>query len=137
MALVSAPRISVPETVTIAALGAGGDGIVETPQGRVFVPYALPGETVEIEREGNRARLLRVVAASAERVAPPCPHFGICGGCSVQHLALPAYHAWKREIVATSLRLHGIAADVEAIIAGRAGNAPPRGASPRSTPPAA
>src|SRR5437868_11882579 len=87
-----------------------------TDDGRLFVPYALPGETVEIEREGNRGRLTRVVVPSLDRVEPVSPHYGVCGGCSLQHLALGAYHAWKRDVVVTSLRLHGIEAEVEPIV---------------------
>jgi 23S rRNA (uracil1939-C5)-methyltransferase len=106
----------VAETVVITALGAGGDGIVETAEGRVFVPLALPGETVEIERHGDRGRLARVIAPSTDRVAPASRHFGICGGCSVQHMALPAYHAWKHDVVVRSLALHGIDAAVDPIV---------------------
>jgi 23S rRNA (uracil1939-C5)-methyltransferase len=106
------------ETVTIVALGAGGDGVTELPaDGRVFVPHTLPGEIVEIKRDGNRGQLLRIVQASRDRVAPPCPHFGVCGGCQAQHLALAAYRAWKRDVVARSLQLHGIEAEVEPIVA--------------------
>jgi 23S rRNA (uracil1939-C5)-methyltransferase len=108
--------------VTISALGAGGDGVAMTAEGRVFVPYTLPGETAEIEREGNRGRVVRLVTASPDRVAPVSPHFGICGGCSLQHLALGPYHAWKREVVAASLRLHGIEAQVEPIVPVAAGS---------------
>ena len=61
------------ETVAITSLGHSGDGIAESDGGRVFVPYTLPGETVEIEREDGdhgRAQLLRIVTPSADRVAP-------------------------------------------------------------------
>jgi 23S rRNA (uracil1939-C5)-methyltransferase len=112
----------VAETVTIGALGAGGDGIAETAAGRVFVPFTLAGETVEIERRGNRGRLTRIVAASADRVTPPCPHFGACGGCTLQHMERGAYLAWKRGIVAKSLQLHGIEAAVEPVVATDAGS---------------
>ena len=43
------------ETVTIIGVGHSGDGIAETPIGRVFVPLTLPGEVAEIERDGSRA----------------------------------------------------------------------------------
>ncbi|HVZ14783.1 MAG TPA: TRAM domain-containing protein, partial [Bauldia sp.] len=79
------------ETVTITRLGHGGDGIAETGGARVFVPMTLPGERVEIEREGERGQLVRVIARSPERVAPACPNFGACGICALEHMAAPAY----------------------------------------------
>ncbi|MCR4283354.1 MAG: RNA methyltransferase, partial [Bauldia sp.] len=109
------------EIVTIAALGHGGDGIAETAGGRVFVPFTLPGETVEIERTGNRGRVTRVVTESAERAAPVCRHFGTCGGCALQHMERAAYLEWKRQIVTTSFALHGIDVAVEPVVATAAG----------------
>ncbi len=104
------------ETVTIASLGHSGDGIAETADGRVYVPLALPGESVEIERDGARGRLIRIVTASPERVAPLCRHFGQCGTCAVEHLERSAYLAWKRDLVAAAFAQRGIAADVEPIV---------------------
>jgi 23S rRNA (uracil1939-C5)-methyltransferase len=106
----------VPETVRIDALGHAGDGIAETSTGRVFVPFTLPGETVEIEIAGARPRPLRIVEASPDRVDPICRHFGACGGCALQHMATDAYLAWKRDIVRTSFALHGIDAPVGQIM---------------------
>jgi len=105
------------ETVRIGALGHGGDGIAETAEGRLYVPYTLPGETVAIERAGNRARLLGVEAASPLRVEPACRHFGTCGGCALQHMQRDAYLAWKHAQVAKALALAGVAAEVEPIVA--------------------
>ena len=105
------------ETVTIAELGHGGDGIAESGDQRIFVPFTLPGETVVIERSGPRARVVEVVAPSAERVRPPCRHFGTCGGCALQHMEKAAYLAWKREIVRRSFLLHRIDAPVEPVVA--------------------
>ena len=101
----------------IAELGHAGDGIAENGGHRIFVPFTLPGETVAIERQGTRAHLVDVVEASADRVRPPCRHFGTCGGCALQHMAEPAYLAWKREIVRRSLALHQIDAIVEPVVA--------------------
>jgi 23S rRNA (uracil1939-C5)-methyltransferase len=90
----------------------------------VFVPYTLPGDTVEIERgddgdegEHGRARLVRVVTASAERVAPLCPNFTHCGTCALEHMARPADLAWKREQVVAAFAQRGIDATVEPTVA--------------------
>jgi 23S rRNA (uracil1939-C5)-methyltransferase len=93
------------ETVLeIAAVGAQGDGV--SAQG-VFVPLTLAGERVRVRRSGDRAELLAVEAASPERVPPPCPHFGDCGGCALQHWAHAPYLAWKLDQLRQSLaRVH-------------------------------
>ena len=104
------------ETLDIARIGHRGDAIAETPQGSVFVPYALPGETVEVERTGDRAHLLRVIVPSPDRIEPICPHFGTCGGCAVQHWRTDAYRDWKRELVVTALAQAGIEAPVGDLI---------------------
>ena len=77
----------------------------------VYVPYALGGETVEVEQvpgHPDRRRLIKVERASAERIAPFCPHFGVCGGCAIQHWDAEHYRAWKREIVVATLAQAGI-----------------------------
>jgi len=96
----------------IARLGAQGDGIADTASGPVFVPYSLPGERVQAELRGERARLIAVVEASPDRIAPVCRHFTHCGGCAVQHLRAPAYLAWKRELVAAAFSARGIDAPI-------------------------
>jgi 23S rRNA (uracil1939-C5)-methyltransferase len=106
----------VAEPVEIRGLGHAGDGIAKTATGRTYVPFTLPGEMVEIERRGDRGWPTAIVAASSDPVAPICRHFGACGGCALQHMARPAYLAWKRRIVADILRQHGIAADVEPVV---------------------
>ena len=101
----------------IARLGAQGDGVVETADGPLFVPFALPGELVRIavEPETGRANLLVVIEPSPVRIAPVCPHFGVCGGCALQHLEAQAYLEWKRELVVASLRSRGLDADVDQV----------------------
>jgi 23S rRNA (uracil1939-C5)-methyltransferase len=109
----------VIEHLTIAHLGKRGDGIAETPDGPVYVPYALPGETVEVEDwpgHPDRRRLLRVEIASSGRIAPICPHFGVCGGCAVQHWRWEDYCAWKRDLVVAALVQAGIATDVDDLV---------------------
>jgi 23S rRNA (uracil1939-C5)-methyltransferase len=101
-----------PETITLTTMGARGDGIAMVEGARLAVPFALPGETVRIAREGERGTLLEIVEASPDRVTPPCRHFTRCGGCAVQHWADGATAAWKRERVITALRRARIEAEV-------------------------
>ena len=99
------------ERLTIARLGHRGDGVADDPAGAIYVPGALPGETVEVEAvAGNpdRRHLLRIDVANAERIAPICPHFGVCGGCAVQHWDIGHYRAWKRKLVVEAMRLAGL-----------------------------
>ncbi|MGQ7792189.1 class I SAM-dependent RNA methyltransferase [Faunimonas sp. B44] len=100
------------EAVVIESLGHRGDGIARTTGGPVYVPFALPGERVLIERTGERGRLLEVLAPSPERAAPPCPHFGICGGCQLQTMTLAATRALKRRFVLDALARESVDADV-------------------------
>jgi 23S rRNA (uracil1939-C5)-methyltransferase len=96
----------VTELIVIARVGHRGDGIAETADGDVFIPYTLPGETVEAEPVAghpDRRNLLRVATPSPDRIEPFCPHFGICGGCATQHWAEAPYRAWKRDLVVTAL----------------------------------
>lgn len=78
--------------VELTALGYGGEAIGRLPDGRaVFVAYALPGERVRLvlteEKRGfARGRLVEILRAAPERINPRCPHFGVCGGCHLQHL---------------------------------------------------
>jgi len=84
----------------IAAMGAQGDGV--TAEG-VFIPLTLPGEAVRARPSGDRAELISVTRASPARVAPPCPHFGDCGGCALQHWASEPYLDWKTDQVRQAL----------------------------------
>lgn len=92
----------------ITALAHKGEGRAETPDGPVHVPFALPGETVRVVRDGARAGLVEVVTPSPDRVEPACPHFGTCGGCALQHMALPAQLEWKRGQVIAALASRGL-----------------------------
>lgn len=105
----------------IARLGAQGDGVAETPAGTVFVPRTLPGELVVAEVSGDRARMIDIIEANADRVAPVCPHFGTCGGCAVQHMSGDVYRRWKRDLVVTAFAHRGLQPLVEDVIAVGAG----------------
>jgi 23S rRNA (uracil1939-C5)-methyltransferase len=91
----------------------GGDGLGRLNDQSVFVPFTLPGETVEIGDIASmqahlEAPLLRVLETSPARVEPLCPHFGECGGCQYQHAAYPEQLNLKRMILAESLERSGL-----------------------------
>ena len=104
--------IDLNARLIIERLGARGEGISRGSEGLIFTPYALPGETVLAEVDGERAKLVEVLDASPDRIAPVCPHFTFCGGCAVQNLAPEAYAGWKRGLVVEALRNAGIEAEV-------------------------
>ena len=99
----------------IREIGARGDGVAELDGRRYFVPFTLPGETVDAEPrdkrgEGIAADLLEVLAPSRHREAPPCAHFKVCGGCALQHWRRDAYSAWKVELIVRALAQRGVEA---------------------------
>jgi 23S rRNA (uracil1939-C5)-methyltransferase len=101
--------------VRIERLGAGGDGVALN--GTLFVPFTLPGELalVEVEPDGKHGKLIEPLEKSPERIKPVCPHFGVCGGCALQHLEKGAYLRWKREQVVAALRSRGLDAEVDTV----------------------
>ena len=94
------------ERLVIDHVGHRGDGVAFADGQTVYVPYALAGETVEVDAvpdHPDRRRLLQVERASPQRVTPFCQHFAICGGCAIQHWEAERYRAWKRDIVVETL----------------------------------
>jgi 23S rRNA (uracil1939-C5)-methyltransferase len=109
----------VVEHLTIDHLGHHGDGVALVGAQAIYVPYALPGETIEVAPvpgHPDRRRLLQVDTASAQRIAPFCQHFGICGGCAIQHWEPDHYRAWKRDMVVETLARARIDTDVGALV---------------------
>jgi 23S rRNA (uracil1939-C5)-methyltransferase len=95
-------RISAaPEEADIIDLSHEAHGVARLDGKAVFVTDALPGERVVLKRvrrhrKFDEAVLESVISASPDRVAPPCPHYGTCGGCALQHLAPQAQLAFKQ-----------------------------------------
>jgi len=99
-------------------MGHRGDGIAEGEGGPIYVPYTLPGETAEVEDwpgHPDRRRLIRVEVPSAERIAAICPHFGICGGCALQHWEHARYREWKRSLLVEALEQAGLATAADVV----------------------
>jgi 23S rRNA (uracil1939-C5)-methyltransferase len=101
---------------SISTMGHRGDGVAQTPDGAVFIPFTLPGEMVEAAPAGVRATMLRIIAPSRERILPFCPHFGTCGGCAIQHWRPDAYVAWKENLVRDALAQAGLGGSVAALV---------------------
>lgn len=111
--------------VLINRLGARGDGIADTADGPVYVPFALPGETVSVRMgksrgDGRAADLREILSPSGDRQAATCRHFGpgenACGGCAAQHVAPEPYADWKRGVVTAALARHRIDIDVRPVV---------------------
>jgi len=100
-------------TLNILEVGARGDGVADEDGQRYFVPFSLPGEIVEAEPgerrgEGVVADLVEILAPSRHREKAPCPHFGVCGGCALQHWRFDVYTAWKVSLIERALTQRGV-----------------------------
>ena len=108
------------ERLAIDHVGHFGDGVALVGGGNVYVPYTLGGETVEVAavpgQHPDRRRLLAVEQASPERITPFCQHFGVCGGCAIQHWDAEHYRAWKRDLVVGMLAQAKLACEVHPLI---------------------
>jgi 23S rRNA (uracil1939-C5)-methyltransferase len=107
-----APGADAPHEVAIEALGARGDGVARLGTVRIFVPLAVPGDRLQVRITGRRGDGLVGVPLEwierAPRAAPPCPHFGACGGCQLQHVPRAHYLTWKRQQVEAALAQRGL-----------------------------
>ena len=109
----------VVERLAIDHVGHRGEGVAYADGEAVYVPYTLGGETVEVAPTAghpDRRRLLAVEQASPERIVPFCPHFGVCGGCAIQHWEIERYRAWKHQLVVETLKQAKLACEVSPLI---------------------
>ena len=95
-------RNRASEVVTIGNLSHEGRGVARVDGKAIFVDDALPGEQVEIvrvrrQRSFDEARLVAVKVPSPDRVTPQCPHYGVCGGCVLQHASSEAQLRFKQQ----------------------------------------
>lgn len=109
--------------VRVRAVGSDGAGVGDLADGRViFVHRTSPGDEVEVEITRSAARWARgevteVVRAGPRRTAPACPHYAVCGGCTLQHLSYSDQLAWKARFVSDALeRIGGIEAGTESVV---------------------
>jgi tRNA/tmRNA/rRNA uracil-C5-methylase (TrmA/RlmC/RlmD family) len=98
------PVVGERLTLTVGDVAFGGEGVARHNDFVIFVPWVAAGEVIEVEvtevkKHFARARLLKVLQSSADRVDPQCKYFGRCGGCQYQHLAYPAQLRLKHKQV--------------------------------------
>lgn len=96
----SSKQLSAKLSLSVNQLDHLGAGIAQHQGKVVFIPGALPGETVTVqltEQKKNyaRAKLIKVDTPSSERVEPECPHYHTCGGCDLQHMSLSGQREHK------------------------------------------
>ena len=108
--------------VQVEGISHRGEGVARMDGKAVFVPYAIPGEEVQIEiareyKRFARGRLLEICSASPDREEPACPAYYHCGGCAYQHVKYAKEIDFKRRVVRDTLkRLGGIDVEVLPVI---------------------
>jgi 23S rRNA (uracil1939-C5)-methyltransferase len=113
----AAGRPPVELELTLTALAYGGEALGRDTEGRVvFVPFALPGERVQVQlleqrRRWARARLLQVLDPSPERTVARCRHYTACGGCHYQHMPYADQLQAKQSILREQLQRLGKVVD--------------------------
>jgi 23S rRNA (uracil1939-C5)-methyltransferase len=115
--------LEAQRTVDIEAVGGAGDGVARDDAGApLYVPFTLPGERAVVVTDGDRVRPVGLPTISPERVRPPCPHFGLCGGCALQHWAHAPYLAWKVDQIRAALARERIETDFDPAFAAPPGS---------------
>ncbi len=109
-----------PVAATIESLNHDGRGVTHIEGKAVFIHGALPGEEVIFtytrkSRRFDEGQVVEVTKPSPERVEPTCPHFGICGGCSLQHQDSRAQLQHKQQILMDALKHIGKVEPAEVI----------------------
>jgi len=109
-ALLPSPRFDVSREleVDVVDMTHDGRGVARVNGKAVFVAGALPGERVRMlvevrKKHFDEGRTLDVLQASADRVQPKCPHFGRCGGCTLQHLQAESQIVVKQRVLQENL----------------------------------
>ena len=92
--------------IVIERLGRQGDGLA----GDIRAPFTLPEERVRGEIVDGAMAAAEILTPSPERIPPVCPHFGICGGCALQHGSDAFLADWKAGTIARALAAHGLSA---------------------------
>lgn len=103
---------AIPYKIQIDSLSHEGRGVATLDGKKKFLRAGLPGEIVmatdtQLHRSYDEGEVIEVLQASPDRVMPPCPHTGVCGGCSLQHLHSTAQIAFKQAALLEQLKHTG------------------------------
>ncbi|MEI8202854.1 MAG: 23S rRNA (uracil(1939)-C(5))-methyltransferase RlmD [Bacteroidota bacterium] len=98
--------------VQVTAAGAEGNAIAKIDERVVFIPFAAPGDVIDIKiikskKSFAEAQILEIKQKSEDRVEPKCEHFGVCGGCKWQHLSYAAQLQFKQQQVIDNIERIG------------------------------
>lgn len=103
---------TIQKTLIVQALGQNGDGVVVADEQRLYIPYATPEDEVFLElslTKKNRYQVMRheITRQGKNHAQPPCPHYGVCGSCQLQHLGDEVYRRFKRDKILNPLLFEG------------------------------
>ncbi|MDF3033105.1 MAG: hypothetical protein K0R76_59 [Alphaproteobacteria bacterium] len=103
----------IHKTLIVQELGQNGDGVVLADSQRLYIPYATPGDEVSLELALTKKGRYQVVSHEITQqgksyAKPPCPHYGVCGSCQLQHLGDQIYRQFKRDKILKPLLFEGL-----------------------------
>lgn len=92
------------KTVTTEKFLFGGNSLAKIDNKSVFIPYAIPGETLSInivqhKNDYDNAEIIEIINPSEHRVTPPCKYYGICGGCNMMHIDTDYQHELRKQML--------------------------------------
>lgn len=102
----------IHKTLIVQELGQNGDGVVIADNQRLYIPYATPGDEVSLTlslTKKNRYQVIdfEITQHGSNRNTPPCPHYGVCGSCQLQHLGDDVYRQFKRDKIIKPMLFEG------------------------------
>ena len=103
---------TIQKSLIVQELGQNGDGVIIADNQRLYIPYATPGDEVSVElalTKKNRYQVINhhITKQGRNYATPPCPHYGVCGSCQLQHLNDETYRQFKRDKILRPLRFEG------------------------------
>ena len=105
--------MNLSSVITVEKMIFGGKCLGKIDNKNVFVPYAVPGEKLEIEitqsfRDYDEAKIVKVLEASPKRVLPACPLYAKCGGCNLMHIDSAYQTELKARVLAELMERAGV-----------------------------